>query len=151
MKTFEHSASYPLVRNFGEPAFDHVQPRTTRRYEVKMKSRVVCNPLTHRWMLVRSVVIKDQVEIETFGSFAIDFLQELKKLLVTMSFLNRCNDPSIDDRHGCEQRCGSVPDIVVTPTLRTAFPHRKQGLRAVQRLDLAFFVHGKDDCPVGGD
>jgi hypothetical protein len=39
----------------------------------------------------------------------------------------------------------AVPFVVMRPALDLTWPHRQQRLRAVERLDLRFFVHAEDD------
>ena len=49
--------SFPC--DFGEPAFDLVEPGRTGRCEVSVIARSCCQPLLHFWVLVGSIVVED--------------------------------------------------------------------------------------------
>ena len=67
-----------------EPAFDDVQPRTARRSKVNVETFVSLEPSLHLRMLVRRVVVHDQVQVEFRWCFPVDFLQELQPFLVSV-------------------------------------------------------------------
>ena len=62
-----HGAKGPaadaFARDLSEPAFDLVQPGGAGRGKVNLIARVCVEPLLHFGMLVRAVVIEDQVDI----------------------------------------------------------------------------------------
>ena len=58
--TAECAAADSFPSDFGEPAFDLVEPGRTGWCEVGVIARSCCQPLLHFGMLVGSVVIEDQ-------------------------------------------------------------------------------------------
>jgi len=60
----------------GKPAFDLVQPRGAGRGKVKVIARVCPEPLLHLRMLVRAVVVEDEMNLECRIGRIIDLLQK---------------------------------------------------------------------------
>ena len=44
-------------------AFNHVHPRTEGRVEMHVKALVLLKPRLHFWMLVRGIVVDDQMQL----------------------------------------------------------------------------------------
>ncbi len=59
--TVEHPIPDSIAGDVSKPTLNNVQPRTTRRCKVDMKSLVPLQPVSNLWMLVSSVVIDNQV------------------------------------------------------------------------------------------
>ncbi len=78
----EDATTNSSIGDVAEPAFDNVQPRTARRSEVYMKAFVSLEPRLHFRMLVRCVVVHDQVQVEIARCFPVNLLQKLQPLLV---------------------------------------------------------------------
>ena len=81
------AAADRLVGELAEEPLDHVHPRAGRRREVQMKAWVLGQPRLDVLMLVRCVVVEDQVDLQALGDLAIDRAQELQKLDVAMTCL----------------------------------------------------------------
>ena len=76
-----------FCRDVAEEALDHVQPRRRGRREVHVEARVLGQPLLHLGMLVRGVVVADQVQRLVLGRLAVDLAQELEPLAVAVPLL----------------------------------------------------------------
>jgi len=61
--SWEDAPSEPLLSEIAEETLDHVEPRTAGRGEVHVKARMAGQPLLHFGVLVRGVVIGDQVQV----------------------------------------------------------------------------------------
>jgi hypothetical protein len=107
------AATNPFARNFREPAFDLIQPGGTGRRKVYVIPRSVCQPAFHLWVLVRSIIVKDQMDFETDGDRGIDAIQKSQKLLVAMSRLAVCDDRSFQDIQSRKQRGRPVPLVIM--------------------------------------
>lgn len=102
-------------------------------------------PVFYFGMLVRRIVVHDQMQCQAFIGPPVNCLQELEELVVAVPGLALPNHRSGLNVECHKQGCGVVALIIVRH--RPAFPrlHRQAGLAAVQRLDLAFLVDGKHD------
>lgn len=77
LDAMESSATDALVGQFAEPSLDQVQPGRTGGSEVQMKAGVLAQPAFDLGMFVGSVVVEDQVQVQSRRCFAVDFPQEL--------------------------------------------------------------------------
>ena len=109
----EHATAQPLVGNIPEEPFDHVQPRRRGGREVHVEPRMLGQPCLHDWMLVRGVVVGDQVQRFVLGRLAIDLAQELQPLGVTMALLALSDDLTVQHVERGEQRGRAVALVVV--------------------------------------
>src|SRR3989454_2303211 len=141
---FSHAAKrstpYALACDFREPAFHQVQPRGARGDEMKMVARALSEPLLHLGMLVRPVVVHDQMNVPPTRGLPIDALHEVQKLLVPMSRQAATDDGALQDVERGEQRRRAVTDVVVSLTSRESRAHGQRGLRTVESLDLTLLV-----------
>ena len=64
LDTGEGATTNPLVGDVAKPSLDKVQPRTTRRDEVRVKAAMTFEPTLDSWMLVGCVVVDDQVQVK---------------------------------------------------------------------------------------
>ncbi len=67
-----------------KPALNEIHPGGAGWDEVRMKAGVLCQPLFDVRVLVSPVVVEDQVEIQHFWCFSIDFSEELEEFDVTV-------------------------------------------------------------------
>src|SRR5262245_16956048 len=100
---FEHAVANPVVGNVPKPALDDIEPRTAGRDEVNVESLVSLQPTLDLRMLVRGVVVDDEVQIEVWRRFRIDLLEEPDPLLVSMSRQTLGDDPALRQFDGCKQ------------------------------------------------
>jgi len=139
----ESTATDGLLGDDVEPDFDLVKPASIRRRVMHLKPRVRRQPAKHAGMLVRRVVIHDQVQGEPGRRLGIDLTQEAQVLLVAMAALALTEDRAGDQVECCKQGGGAMTDVVVSHAFHVAQAHGKQGLGAFQSLDLALFIHAQ--------
>ena len=65
-----------ILRQFAKEAFHQVEPGRTGRREVQVESGTPPQPLPYLLVLVRAVVVDDQVQFQLFGCFPVDLLEE---------------------------------------------------------------------------
>ena len=135
-----HAALQLLAHQFGEPAFDLIDPGSGGRREVDVPVRSPRQPSLDRRGLVGGVVVHDDVEVQPLGDAPVDLLQEVEELPGPVASVALADDAARGDIEGCEQRGGAVTLVVVCAPLGHARQHRQDRLAAVQRLDLALFV-----------
>ena len=74
----------------------------------------------------------------------LDGVEEADELLVTMALHAPADHLALQHVEGGEQRSGAVTLIVMGHGAGAALLHRQARLGAVQRLDLALFIDGKN-------
>ena len=100
-------------------------------------------------VLVRRVVVQDQVDVQLRRHLPVDQAQERQELLVAVPLPAQSEHLSGGDVQGGEQRRRAVPDVVVGVAFGVAEAHRQRRLGAVERLNLRLFVHAQDHRVVG--
>ena len=90
-------------------------------------------------VLVRGIVVCDQMQRLILGCFAVDLFEERQSLDVGMA-LAWADDLAIEDIERSEQRGGAVSFVIVSHCLRPPLLERQSWLRAIERLDLTFLV-----------
>jgi len=129
-----------LLRDQPEPALDLVQPGGVGGRVVHMIARPPGQPGRDLGMLVRAVVVDDEMDIEGVGHAGLNVAQEGEELLVAVARVALGQDFAGGDVQGGEQGGGAVPDIVVGDPLDIAESHRQHRLAALERLDLGLLV-----------
>src|SRR5580658_10721869 len=100
-------------------------------------------PFLHLGMFVRSVVIQNHVDVQRRIDALVDAIQESQKLLMTMTRLALGDDRSLEHIESSEEGGGSMALIIVRLPFRQARAQGKNGLGAIQRLNLTFLVHAE--------
>jgi hypothetical protein len=95
-------------------------------------------------MLVRAVVVADQVNIEVFRDVGFDVPQEGKKLLVPMPLLALGEDAAVGHIKRRKQCRRSVADVVMGDAFDIPQAHRQDRLRALKRLHLALLIDAQN-------
>ena len=114
-----------------------------------VESRVPGQPLLHHRVLVRGVVVGDQVQRLVLGRLAVDLAQELQPLDVGVVLLALPDDTTVQHIERGKQRGRAIALVVVRHRARSALLHRQPGLRAVQRLHLALLVTAQHQRVLG--
>ena len=91
-------------------------------------------------MLVRRVVVQNQVNVRLRRSFLVNHLDETQPLLVAVPGCPLGNDLAIEVIQSGKEGQRPVPVIVVGAGLNVPLSQRQTGLRAFQRLALALFI-----------
>ena len=96
-----------------EEAFDEIEPRGACGHEMEMDARVAPQPPPNLLVFVGGVVVEDNVDVETGLHVALDRLDELEELLVSMPGHALMNELARLDLERSKQGRGSVPLVVV--------------------------------------
>ena len=134
---------------FGEEAFDGVEPRGGCWREVENKPLVAIEPGPDLRMLMGGVVVEDDVDSLVRRDLSVDHVEEADELLVPVAMHIAPDNRPVEDVQSGEKRRGSIAFVVVGHGAETPLLHGQSRLGAVQRLDLAFLIDGQDDG-VGG-
>ena len=145
----ERAPTDGLLRDQPEPALDLVQPRGVGRRVMHVVARPPGQPGPDLGMLVRAVVVDDEMDVERVGHAGLDVAQEGEELLMTVAWAALGQDLAGGDVQGGEQGGGAMPDIIVGHALDVAESHRQHRLGALQRLDLRLFVDAQHHRMVG--
>src|SRR5258705_1154206 len=136
----EAAQSNDLARDFAEEAFHQVKPRGGGGGKVQMKTLLACEPSLDSGMLVRGVIVADDMDLFIRSDGGIDFLQEGQPFAVTMPVGRMC-------QHFAAQvvQCGKeshrpVPVVIMGAGADMALSEGQAGLGALQSLALALLV-----------
>ncbi len=138
--TTEDAVANAVLGDVAEPAFDHIQPRTAVGREVDVKAPMSLQPLPGVGILVRGVVIDDQMQVQVRQRLGIDLLQEPDPLLMPMLWQAFRDDSTLRQFDGREQRGRAVAFVVVRQRLESAGEQRQALLRPVEGLDLTLLI-----------
>ena len=117
--------------------------------EVEDPAWMPLKPGQHLRVFVSGVVINDGMDNLPGWHLGFDGVEEADELLMTVALHISADHRAIEDVEGGKQRCGAMPLVVVGHGPAAALLHRQAGLGAVQSLDLAFFVNGKNERVCG--
>lgn len=105
-----------------------------------MKSRVPLQPRQHFRVLVRGVVVHNQMQVQLRRRLGVDLFQELDPLLMPVPRQAVGDDFPFGQFDRGEQRGGPVAFVVVRHRLQPTGEQWQAFLRAVQRLNLALLI-----------
>ena len=143
--TMKDTATNPFTSNFSEPSFNQVQPGGTGRGKMKVKMRMFAQPLFDIGMIMRTIVIQDQVKVHSLGGLTIYLSQKFQEFHISMSWVTGADYFSIQDMESRKQTGRPIALIIMGHGRTTSFLHGRSGLRPVQGLYLRFFIHRQDD------
>jgi len=127
--------------DLGKPAFDLIEPRRTGGRKVQRITRSPGQSLLHLWMLVGSVVIEHQMDVQSRINGLINATEEAQELLVRVAGMALGNNGPLKHVERREQRSRSMTLLVVRLAFRQPRSQRKNRLG---RLQLTLAPH-----PVG--
>src|SRR6185437_15602163 len=133
----------------GKPALDLIEPRGVSRSVVNLVSRPLRQPGPYLRMLVRSVIIDDEVNVKFGRDALVQSAQKREELLMPMTrlaFGEHCTGGNV--QRG-KQGCRSVTDIVMGHALDITETHWQDGLSAIQCLNLAFLIDAQYQRMIG--
>ena len=107
---------------------------------------VLLKPRLHFRMLVRGIVVDDQMQLKMLGRFSIDLLEKLQPFLVPVLALDGTDQASLKIIQRSEQGDGAMAHLIVR--LRADMPDSQwqSGLGALKSLNLAFFIATEHQC-----
>lgn len=112
---------------------------------MRMESRVFCKPRFHQRVLVRRVVIHDDMHVEFRRHAALDSVKKLQKLVVPVPRQALLNDMSRQRIKRGEQRRCAMSTIIVCLCCRQSWAQGKDRCGSIQGLNAAFFVDAQND------
>ncbi len=112
---------------------------------MQLKPGMLFEPRLHLGGLVSPVVVEGKMRVEAPGHDPVDLLEEPDELLDPMPGQAFADDLAGGHVEGRKQDRRAVPLVIVRHGSRTALFEGQAGLRAIERLDLAFLVDGEND------
>ena len=109
----EGSPADSLPCDFGEPAFDLIEPGRTGWCEMDVIARTRCQPLLHFRVFVGSVVIQNQMDFQARLHGLIDPVEKLQKLLMPVPGLAFPDQSPFQHVQRSEQGRRSVALVIV--------------------------------------
>ena len=144
-----NAAAKLFLRQLGEPAFDQIQPGGRGGSEVQVEARALGQPTANELSFVRAIVVQDEMHIEVWGDVALDGIEEAAELTGAMPAMHLAEHLAAGYVESGEQAGGAVANVVVAAAFDLSRAHGQQRSGAIQRLNLAFFVHAQDQGAVG--
>ncbi len=111
----------------------HVLPRMARQPGLPFADRV------------RAVVVHHPVKVECRRQVGIDLVEKSQKVLVPVPPVAGADRHSAGPIQGSKPQADSMPLVVVRWPRRQSGSQRQDGLRPIQRLYLALFLHAQND------
>src|ERR1035438_7307460 len=118
----------------GEPSFDEIQPGTGSGSEVQVKAGVALQPRLHPRMLVGTVIVDDNVQIQPRRGLLIDGFQKADEFLMTMA------GPTVADYFAVQNIEGSgklVEEVERLSAVREAVNLERAELERLHKIDVA--------------
>jgi hypothetical protein len=101
---------------------------------------VPVEPSPNLGVLVRGVVVEDDMDDLAGGNVGFDRIEKANELLMAMALHAAADDLAFQDVERGKQGRGAMPLVVMRHRRAAALLHRQAGLGAVERLDLRFLV-----------
>src|SRR5436309_9529818 len=100
-------------------------------------------------MLMGSVIVNDQVQLQIGGKLAVEPPKELEELLVAVTRYTIGDDFASQYIQSRKQGRGPVPLVIMGQGSTTSLLQGETGLGSLQGLNLTFFVYTQHDGFVG--
>ena len=97
----------------GKESLHHVHPRATSWGKVHVEPGMAGQPGRHFRMLMSAIIVGDDVDVELFGSFPVDLLEEAKPFHMGMSLFGSGDELAFQVIQGGKEGDGSMPSIIV--------------------------------------
>ena len=137
----EDATLEPAPREFGEEALDGIEPRARGRREVEGPAWMAGEPGADLVLLVRSVVVEDDVDGLVRRHLALDAVEEADELLMAVALHVLCDDRTVQHVERGAQRRRAMPFVIIGHRTGAALLHRQAGLGAVESLDLRLLIN----------
>ena len=141
----KRTASNALRGDLGEETLNSVQPRRARRYEVDSVAGMSGEPGSDRRVLVRGVVVQNQMHVKFRWHIFVNVLEKLNELRVSVTRQALFDDLPTQCVQCGEERGRSVANVVVRLASRHSRSQRQDRRSAFQGLNAALFVDAQHD------
>jgi hypothetical protein len=118
-----------LLREVVEEPFHHVEPGSAGGGEVKMEASMPTQPAFHLGMLLRRVVIHDEMHFPIGGRLRVDEPQEAQPFLVPMLAHTGSDHLPVQGVEGRKQRRRAISFVVVRHRLAPTFFQRQARMK----------------------
>ena len=145
----EDTPPQAVDREIPEESFDHVEPGSAGRSEVKVESRIASLPGFHSRMLMGGVIIADDVYLLVGRCCFDNQVEKADPFLVPVLFHAGSKDAAVGSIHCSEERGGSVAFVIVSQRFATSFLEREPWVSAIQGLDLALLIYREHNGLLG--
>ena len=106
-----------------------------------VEARMALQPAPHGGVFVGGIIVGTQMDIQMRQRFAINLVEEAKKLLMAVALGTLAQDPPGFDVESSEQGHRAVPGLIVGPGCRMAGDQWQRRLCPLQGLDLALLIY----------
>src|SRR5258707_8721994 len=140
----ERSAANGLLRNTVEPDLHLIEPGGIGGSEVHMEPWPCSKPAFNSQMLVRGVIIHDDVPVQVFRHVFFNLPEKTQILLMPVTRSTFREHIAVRRVQCGKQRGGSVASIIVGHSLDITQSQRQHRLGAFQSLNSALLIHAQN-------
>ena len=145
----KHSAANRFVGEVAKESRHPVQPRRGGGRAREVESLLALQPAFHCGVLVRGVVVHDQMNLFVLRSWALDPTQKPQPRFGGLSGQAGSDHAAVECIERRKERRRAVAFVVVRHRLAASLLERQAGLRAIESLDLRFFVEREEQRVFG--
>ena len=109
-----------------------------------MKTWTLHKPVPNHLALMRAVVVHDDMNVQFGRYLAVNVIEKFTKFNGSMALVCLTQNPSKLNIERSKQRCRSVPFVIMRASFRLTRLHRQQWCRAIQCLNLRFFINAQN-------
>ena len=140
----KRSPAKSLLRNAIEPDFHLIEPRGIGWSEVHVESWPCGEPAFHSPMLVRGVIIHNDVHLQVLRHVVFNLPEKTQILLMPVARSTFREHLAVGGVQRGKQRGGSVTSIIVGHSFDITQSQRQHRLGAFQRLNSALLIHSQN-------
>src|SRR6266550_7372428 len=137
---FKNPTPNALVGQITEPALDHVEPGAGSRHKVQMEPRMAFQPRFDLRVLMGSIIVYDQMQVQLSWGLLINQCEKLYPLLMAVAVHAGSNDVPLGHLQGSEQGSRSIAFVVVGHGSQASLDQWQSWLGPVQRLNRCFLI-----------
>ena len=141
----EHAAFEAALAELGEEALHGIEPGARGGGEVEHEAGMTIEPGPRLGMLMRAVIVEDDVDDPAYRDLGLDGVQKADEFLVPVTLHAAPDNLAFEDIERGEQGGGAVSLVIMRHRAGSPFLDRQAWLGAVERLDLRFLVDREHD------